>query len=260
MNKAAFLWGRRAAHDRAAVERIATPAPPVALHADSLDALDALIAGRIDALTAYQDAAYAERYRHLVERVQRAEQPLGMQRLTEAVARQYFRLLAYKDEYEVARLHTDPAFWARIDAGFEGDYTVRFHLAPPLLARIDPRTGRVPKRSYGSGMIRVFRLLARLKGLRGTRWDPFGWTAERRAERELITRYEADIAELLDTLSFLRHPLAVDIARWPEGVRGYGHIKTANMLKAETLRAQLLGRWRTPSDEAGASAPARHAA
>jgi len=245
MNKAAFLWGRRAAHDLAAVERIALPSAPLELRPRGLDAL---VERHAQWLTDYQDAAYAERYRHLVTRVRRAEAMFGMEKLTEAVAHNYFKLLAYKDEYEVARLYTDPAFWSRIDTTFEGDYTVHFHLAPPLLARIDPRTGRVPKRSYGPRMMRVLRLLARLKRLRGTRWDPFGWTAERRAERELIERYEADVAELLDTLSFMRHKLALEIAGWPETVRGYGHIKSANMARAEAIRSTLLARWRQTSE------------
>ncbi|WP_227816699.1 indolepyruvate ferredoxin oxidoreductase family protein [Nitrogeniibacter aestuarii] len=257
MNKAAFLWGRRAAHDLARVERIA--APEAATAEKEVD-LDALIERRAQWLSGYQDTAYAERYRQLVERVRRAEATLGSERLTQAVAFHYFRLLAYKDEYEVARLYCDPDFWARIGATFEGEYEVRFHLAPPLTARVDPRTGRVPKRSYGKGMRHIFRLLARLKRLRGTRWDPFGWTSERRAERELITRYEADVAELLDTLSFLRHPLAVQIAECPATIRGYGHIKAANMKRAEAERERLLEQWRDMSTVTAESTDNRRAA
>ena len=243
MNKKALLWGRRAAHDLSAVQRFAHPAPVVPLHATSLDDT---IARRVNWLTAYQDAAYAERYRLLVERVRAAEAPLGNTRLSEAVARNYFKLLAYKDEYEVARLYTDAAFWDKLHATFEGSYTIQFHLAPPLTTKPDPTTGRIAKRAYGARMMRVFRLLARLKGLRGTRWDVFGYSAERRAERALIVQYEKDIAELLETLTFLRHKQAVAIASLPDGIRGYGHIKAKNMAEAARRRDTLLAEWRAP--------------
>ncbi len=244
MNRKAFLWGRRAAHDRAAVERHARPAPA---RSEVPPDLDALVARRMEALTAYQDAAYAARYRALVERVRAAEAARvgpGSTRLAEAVAHNYFKLLAYKDEYEVARLYTDPAFWEKVEASFDGDYSVRFHLAAPLLARPDPNTGHIAKRSFGPGMMRVFRLLARLKGLRGTRWDIFGHTAERRAERALIAEYEADVAELIDSLGHDRLPLALEIARLPEGIRGFGHVKAHAMRAAAQQRRALLARWR----------------
>ena len=173
----------------------------------------------------------------------------GSSRLAEAVAHNFFKLMAYKDEYEVARLYTDPAFWQQVEARFEGDYSVRFHLAAPLLARPDPNTGHIAKRAFGPGMMRVFRLLARLKGLRGTRWDVFGYTAERRAERALIAEYEADVAELLDSLSYDRLPLAVDLASLPAGIRGFGHVKAAAMQSAAKQRRTLLARWRQPQAE-----------
>jgi indolepyruvate ferredoxin oxidoreductase len=245
MNRRAFLWGRRAAHDRAAVERHARPARA---QSDRPPALDEIVARRVDTLTAYQDAAYAERYRSLVDRVRAAEAARvgpASTRLAEAVAHNYFKLLAYKDEYEVARLYADPTFWAKVDARFEGDYSVRFHLAAPLLARPDPNTGHIAKRAFGPGMMRVFRVLARLKGLRGTRWDLFGYSAERRAERALIAEYEADVAELLDSLGDDRLPLALDIARLPEGIRGFGHVKAAAMQSAAKQRRALLARWRS---------------
>ncbi len=249
MNRRAFLWGRRAAHDLAAVERHARPAQAQSAHPLGLDEL---IARRVDTLTAYQDAAYAARYRALVDRVRAAEAArVGPHstRLAEAVAHNYFKLLAYKDEYEVARLYTDPAFWQQVEVRFEGDYSVRFHLAAPLLARPDPNTGHIAKRTFGPGMMRVFRLLARLKGLRGTRWDVFGYTAERRAERALIAEYEADVAELLDSLSYDRLPLAVDLASLPAGIRGFGHVKAAAMQSAAKQRRALLARWRQPQAE-----------
>ena len=251
MNKQAFLWGRRAACDLAAVTRIARPPRAEPLHPPGLDEI---IARRMRYLTDYQDAAYARRYQLLVERVRAAEAPLGMTRLAEAVAHNYFKLLAYKDEYEVGRLYSDPAFWSQLDDAFEGDFEVRFHLAPPFLSRPDPVTGRIAKRIYGEGMKRVFRLLARLKGLRGTRWDIFAHTEERRAERALIQQYEQDIGELLDSLSFLRHKQAVEIARIPEGIRGFGHVKARNMAAAETQRQALLARWRAPTPTAAQAA------
>ncbi|ENO90666.1 indolepyruvate ferredoxin oxidoreductase family protein [Thauera linaloolentis] len=257
MNKRAFLWGRRAAHDLAAVERFLAPAgTPASVPAPGLDAL---VERRAAMLADYQDAAYADRYRSLVQRVREAETHrvgAGSTRLAEAVARSYARLLAYKDEYEVARLYTDPAFWRQLESTFEGDYTVRFHLAVPLLARPDPVTGRRAKRSFGPGMLRIFRQLARFKGLRGTRWDPFGYTAERRAERALIAQFETDVDELLCTLSFDRLPLAIQIAALPERIRGFGHVKARNMAWAAKQRGELLAQWRA----APASPPPREPA
>ncbi|BAL26299.1 indolepyruvate ferredoxin oxidoreductase family protein [Azoarcus sp. KH32C] len=248
MNRQAFLWGRRAATDLTAVLRVAMPVEEVAAEAPTLDEV---IARRVEYLTDYQDAAYADRYRMLVERVRNAEQRVAgagnPERLAEAVARNYFKVLAIKDEYEVARLYTDPAFWQKVEGSFEGDFTVRFHLAPPLLAQPDPVTGKLHKKAFGPGMRRVFRWLARLRRIRGTRWDIFGRTEERRGERALITRYENDIAELLETLSFLRLPLAVQIASLPEQIRGFGHVKARNMKQADARRAALLEEWRKPA-------------
>ena len=247
MNSRAFLWGRRAAHAPDKVERFARPAEIVPIR--TID-LDDIVATRVEVLTAYQDKAYAARYRALVVKVREAElQVTGnarSARLTEAVARNYFKLLAYKDEYEVARLYSDPGFWRRIEDTFEGDYAVRFHLAPPLISRLDPQTGRIPKKAFGSGMKRVFGVLARLKGLRGTRWDLFGRTDERRMERALIAQYEQDITEILEGLSFLKLPLAVDLASLPDGIRGFGHIKERSAQKVERERERLLAAWRAP--------------
>ena len=245
MNRKAFLWGRRAAHDLAAVKRFIHPDPATPIRPPGLDAL---VERRVEFLTAYQNAAYAERYRLLVDRVRETEERRagrGSTRLAETVAHNYFKLLAYKDEYEVARLFTDPAFWDKVNASFEGDFDVRFHLAPPLVSRLDPLTGRIPKKAFGAGMMRVFGMLKKLKGLRGTRWDVFGYTAERRAERALITQYEQDIGELLDTLSYSRLALAQEIAALPQGIRGFGHVKMRNMEAAAHKREQLLTRWRS---------------
>ncbi|THF63923.1 indolepyruvate ferredoxin oxidoreductase family protein [Pseudothauera nasutitermitis] len=259
MNRAAFLWGRRAAHDADAVRRHAGLENEPAAPPD----LDAIVRVREQALAAYQDAAYAARYRALVDRVRAAETRVagaGTTGLSEAVARNYHKLLAYKDEYEVARLYTDAAFWTKVEETFEGDFAVRFHLAPPLSTRPDPNTGRIAKRSYGPRMRKVFALLARLKGLRGTRWDPFGHTAERRAERALIAQYEQDVAELLAALSAARLALATEIAALPDGIRGFGHVKAGNMAKAAARREELLARWRRPADAPATEREAARAA
>jgi indolepyruvate ferredoxin oxidoreductase len=259
MNKKAFLWGRRAAQAPEAVTALAEPAAIVPPRPKTLDEV---IETRVDFLTAYQDAAYAARYRALVDKVRAAEMRsasgAGSTRLTEAVAHNYFKLLAYKDEYEVARLHTDPAFWARVNDSFEGDFEVRFHLAPPLLARPDPATGRIRKQAFGPRMLTVFRWLAKLRRLRGSRWDVFGYSAERRAERALIAQYERDVAELLDGLSFLRLPQAVEIANLPDQIRGFGPVKERNIAQVAARRKQLLAAWRQPVD-AGRSGRVRAA-
>jgi indolepyruvate ferredoxin oxidoreductase len=242
-NLKAFLWGRRAAHDRAAVERFARPATVVEL--PRAQTLDDLVTRRVSYLTDYQDAAYAGRYRSLVDKVRVAEAPLGSTCLAEAVARNHFKLLAVKDEYEVSRLHTDPAFHAKIAATFEGGYTLNFHLAPPLLAKTDPVTGRPLKRAYGPWMLTALRWLAKLKFLRGSALDVFGRTAERRMERELVAEYERDVATVLSRLDASNLDAAVTLAGLPEQIRGFGHVKlrTVEVMrkKREALLAELNG-------------------
>ncbi|MGK9168798.1 indolepyruvate ferredoxin oxidoreductase family protein [Inquilinus limosus] len=245
MNKAAFLWGRRAAYDLARVERLAAP-PQEQGHRLSRT-LDEVIARRVEQLTAYQDAAYAARYKALVDRVRVAEARLGREELTEAVARNYHKLLAYKDEYEVARLYTDGGFLKQLEAQFEGDYKLEFHLAPPSFAEKDPDTGHLKKRAFGPWVLKTFKLLARMKRLRGTALDPFGRTAERKAERQLIADYEAVVEELLARLGPDTHAVCVAIARVPEQIRGYGHIKEENREKAKAREAELLASLRTPA-------------
>ena len=244
MNRQAFLWGRRAAHGLAAVEAYAKP--PQAMAFKKTPTLEELVALRIEQLTAYQDAAYAARYAALVERVRQAEAVLGGTRLAQAVARYYFKLLAIKDEYEVARLYAESDFLDNIAASFEGDYTLRFHLAPPLLARPDPVTGVAKKSEFGPWMMGVFHRLAKLRRLRGTRWDIFGHSAERKLERQLIGNYEEDIAAILSTLSApsaATLSAAVELACLPEQIRGYGHVKMKSISAAraqrESLREQL---------------------
>ncbi|MFC5303091.1 indolepyruvate ferredoxin oxidoreductase family protein [Azospira restricta] len=237
-NHRAFLWGRRAAHDLAAVRRFAEPAAVVPL-TPAARGLDEIVARRAEILADYQDAAYAARYRALVERVRTAEAALGGTALAEAVARYYFKLLAIKDEYEVARLYADPAFLRRIEETFAGDYRLVFHLAPPLVATTDPNSGHPRKQAYGPWMLRAFRLLAKLRFLRGTAFDVFGKTAERRMERQLIADYEADVALIVDRLSAATLADAVALASVPERIRGFGHVKAAHVAAVAGERERL---------------------
>ena len=223
-NHRAFLWGRRAAHDPAAVERLALPEPP-----PPPPSLDETIATRVAYLTAYQDAAYAARYKALVEQVRAAEAPLRSTRLTEAVARYYFKLLAVKDEYEVARLYAETDFMERVKENFEGDYELHFHLAPPLLAKPDPTTGKVKKMEFGPWTMKLFRWLARQRKYRGTRWDIFGRSPERKVERQLIADYEADVALMLARLSPQTIATCGELAALPEKIRGFGHVKAKSV-------------------------------
>ncbi|MGH8679808.1 MAG: indolepyruvate ferredoxin oxidoreductase family protein, partial [Burkholderiales bacterium] len=248
MNQAAFLWGRRAATDLAAVERLIQPKPEAVADSRISESLDEMIARRVEFLIAYQNAGYAARYQALVERVRAAEASIkGASGLTEAVARYYFKLLAYKDEYEVARLYTDGSFELKIRQVFDGDYKLHFHLAPPLLARRNPDTGELVKAEYGRWMLGAFRLLAKLRFLRGTAFDLFGYSRERRMERALIGQYEATIEELRARLSAQNHSLAVRIASIPEEIRGYGHVKERHLKQARAKEAELLAEFRSPA-------------
>ncbi|WP_275544669.1 MULTISPECIES: indolepyruvate ferredoxin oxidoreductase family protein [unclassified Pseudomonas] len=238
LNQQAFLWGRRAAHDLAAVEKVAAPKVVEAPHCSTLEEI---VADRVQRLTAYQNAAYAERYRELVERVRKADTD-AEQRLSKAVARYYFKLLAYKDEYEVARLYSDATFRKQLEAQFEGDYQLQFHLAPSWLSKPDAVTGEPRKRSFGPWMLKAFGVLARFKFLRGSALDPFGHSAERRLERELIEEYEANVAYLLAELNGSNYRTAVALAEIPEQIRGYGHVKEAALAKAREQATQLKAR------------------
>ncbi len=148
--------------------------------------------------------------------------------------------MAYKDEYEVARLHSDDAFRAKLDAQFTGNYSIRFHLAPPLLSRADPKTRKVKKYEFGPWLMTVFRLLAKLKWLRGTRWDVFALTSERRQEREDLARYQADLAEVCDRLTPNNYRVAQQLMKLPEQLRGYGHVKARNREALLAARSLLL--------------------
>ncbi|HWS76162.1 MAG TPA: indolepyruvate ferredoxin oxidoreductase family protein, partial [Quisquiliibacterium sp.] len=243
-NKATLLWGRRAAHDPQQVAAAAGVAP-VADAPALARALPELVERRAAMLVDYQDAAYAARYRALVDAVAQAERRVtrSSTALAEAVAHNFHKLMAYKDEYEVARLYTDGRFLEKLNASFEGDFSLRFHLAPPLLSRRDPATGELVKRSYGPWMFKAMRLLARLKGLRGTALDPFGRTEERRTERRLVDEYEQAIQGLLGSLDIGNLQVAIQIARLPEKIRGFGHVKERNLAEAQRERELLLRRF-----------------
>jgi len=248
MNLGAFRWGRRAAADRTAVEALVAPPAGNVVPLRPTSTLDEIVASRVQHLTGYQNSELAERYRALVERVRSVEQRVvaGQSALAEAVARYYAKLLAYKDEYEVARLFAEAAFASQLNSQFEGDFKLKFHLAPPLFASRDPTTGRLLKQEFGPWMLPAFRLLAKLKGLRGTAFDLFGYTAERREERALIREYEGLIDELLGGLTPANHSLAVKLASIPDDIRGYGHVKDVHLAKARRKQDDLLALWRQP--------------
>ena len=167
----------------------------------------------------------------------------GQTVFAEAVARNLYKLMAYKDEYEVARLYVEGAFAAQLNQQFEGDFKLKFHLAPPLFARRDPETGRLMKQEFGGWMLHAFRVLAQLKFLRGTAFDPFGYTAERKEERALIGQYESLVDELLAGLSPQNLDLAVKLASIPDDIRGYGHVKLANVTLVRAQWKELLDRF-----------------
>ncbi|MDP2817343.1 MAG: indolepyruvate ferredoxin oxidoreductase family protein [Polaromonas sp.] len=244
-NKTAFEWGRRAAHDPASVDRLSTSAQVIAMPAPR-HGLAEWVARRVAFLTDYQNAAYAKRYESFVGRVQQAESALGKTQLTQAVARYLFKLMAYKDEYEVARLHTDRSFHDRVGAMFEGDYKLNYHLAPPLIAKTNDK-GELQKQKFGPWMLSAFKGLARLKGLRGTALDPFGRTDERRMERALIVQYEGSIEEILKSLDAGNHAAAVEVARIPELIKGYGHVKARHVDLAQPQWAEALAAFRRPT-------------
>ena len=237
-NKRSFLWGRRAAVDLKRVERIATPTQAIVVQMPV--SLDNVIKQRVEFLTAYQDSAYAARYQELVARVRAAETDKGLgNKLSTAMAKYYFKLMAYKDEYEVARLYTDGKFVEQLQSQFEGKFSVKFNLAPPLFAKKDGQ-GRLVKAEFGSWMWSAFKLLARLKGLRGSAFDIFGYTEERKMERALIQEYREMIDALVAGLSAENHAVAVELANLPEQVRGFGHVKEKNVATFRTEKKRLL--------------------
>ncbi|WP_265943474.1 indolepyruvate ferredoxin oxidoreductase family protein [Dechloromonas sp. A34] len=258
MSLAAFRWGRMVVVDRAFVEaeiaKARTGSSVIKLHAAPklsavaqaiVDAIGAqgevrrLVEIRVPELIAFQDEAYARRYAQVVRRVLTAEQRVTPEsKLAEAAARYLYKLMAYKDEYEVARLHTDPAFLAELDAQFPQGYSVKYNLAPPLLAKADPATGELQKKQYGGWMFKAFKHLAGFKGLRGGALDVFGKTGERRLERQLIADYIALLDDILGRLTSDNHAAAVVLASVPDEIRGYGHVKEKSIVAAGALQAE----------------------
>jgi indolepyruvate ferredoxin oxidoreductase len=249
-NKAAFEWGRYCAHDLASVQALFKAAQVIEFV--KKPSLDEMLARRVEFLSGYQDAAYAATYKAYVDKVRAAEAPLASTKLSEAVARYLFKLMAYKDEYEVARLHTDPAFTSRIAAMFEGDYKLVHHLAPPATASKNDK-GELIKQPFGPWVRSVFVLLTKLKGLRGTAFDPLGRSEERKTERALIGEYRAAIDEVLGALTRERLALAVEIARLPEDIRGYGHVKERQLEAARVKWQGLMVAWRSRADSRAAA-------
>ena len=249
LNRCAFLWGRKLARD---------PKPPSrrAQAERREDAeLDARIAFWADHLTAWQNRAWAERYRRWVERAREVERRVvsGREALSRAVVEALAHLMSYKDEYEVARLYADGVFEAQLREEFESWKRIRFHLAPPLLAAPDPETGRPRKIRFGPWLRHLFPLLARLRVLRGTPFDIFGWTAERRRERRLIAEYEALLDRVLDRLEPGNYDLAVELLRLPLAVRGFGPVKAAAIERFEARKRDLLARFEGGSALAAAA-------
>ena len=240
-NRAAFEWGRRCAHDLKAVQALFQTAQVIRLVKKT--SLVEMLSRRVAFLTAYQNAAYAQSYLAFVEKVRAAEAPLGKTQLAEAVARSLFKLMAYKDEYEVARLHLDTSFADKVSAMFEGDFTLNYHLASPLFASRNER-GELQKKTFGPWLRTGFKLLARLKGLRGTPFDVFGRTEERRQERALIAEYRASLEEVLTALTPENHAIALEIARIPELIKGYDHVKARHLAPARLQWAALMASFR----------------
>ena len=250
-NQEAFEWGRRCAHDLEAVRALYQASQVIQFV--KKPSLEEMLDKRVEFLTAYQNAAYAQQYRDFVAKVRAAEEPLAQgTRLSQAVARYLFKLMAYKDEYEVARLHTEAAFTQKISEMFEGDYKLVHHLAPPGFAKKDEQ-GHLLKKSYGPWMRKAMGWLAGMKGLRGTALDPFGRTEERRTERALIVEYRQCIETLLAGLTADKLALAVEIASIPEDIRGYGHVKEHHLAAARIKWQSLMTRW---NGSAAAAAPA----
>jgi indolepyruvate ferredoxin oxidoreductase len=268
-NRQAFLWGRRAAQDLQAVERIAlgtTPATQVVrFEPRRQESLQDLVANRAAFLADYQDKAWAARFQTLIGRIEQAggdtgattgartgnqaSSLAGSEALSRTAARGLFKLMAHKDEWEVARLYARPQFQAELEQAFEGNLKLRFHVAGGPFGRHDPQTGRLQKREVGPWLMTAFRCMAPLRRLRGTLLDPFRHSAERKLAQHLLAEYEADLERLMRELTPERHALAIQIASWPDRIRGYGHVREAHASKVAQERADLWARWALAQEE-----------
>jgi indolepyruvate ferredoxin oxidoreductase len=269
MSLLAFKWGRMAVVDldfvKAEIHKFdAKPVKSHVLSAEARQIVDSvgatgevkrLVEVRVSDLIEYQDADYARRYAAKIKGVVEAEKRVAPEStaLSEAAARYFYKLMAYKDEYEVARLHADPEFLAELDAQFPNGYTVEYNLAPPMFSKRDPETGELIKQKYGAWVLKAFRKLATFKNLRGGSWDFFGKTEERRHERQAIEDYSKLLDEITGRLSRDNHAVAVQLASVPDDIRGYGHVKEKNVELAKAKEAKLLEAFRNPQ-------PARAAA
>jgi indolepyruvate ferredoxin oxidoreductase len=242
LNLDALALGRLAAHDRAACAALLAGDEPVDSDTDTPPSADELLRERMAWLAEYQNDRYADTYREVVLAVQSAEQrlPGHSEALTRAVLRYLYKVMAYKDEYEVARLYCDGAFQKALEAQFDGQFELTFHLAPPLFARRDPSTGMPAKREYGAWMLGVMRTLAKLKWVRGGVLDLFGMTDERRRERYIRDEYIALMRRIAAQLTLDNHAVAVELAEIPERIRGFGHVKLQHIERAEEAQAALL--------------------
>lgn len=242
-NKQSFLWGRRAAHDLAAVLQIITPATPVVDQTSELS----FVEKRAGDLVAYQNQAYANAYSDFIQLVREKETQVipGCSELTDAVAKSLYKLMAYKDEYEVARLYTDGRFKQALENQFEDGGKLKFHLAPPLISARDPDTGKLIKKEYGGWIFHAFKLLSALKGLRGTPFDLFGYMEERKIEQQLIVEYRALVGELLSGLNAKNHSLAVEVALTALQIRGYGHVKMENLDGVREQQSKLMSDYKS---------------
>ncbi|HXF90824.1 MAG TPA: DUF6537 domain-containing protein, partial [Candidatus Nitrosotenuis sp.] len=238
-NITAFNWGRLAAVALETVRSFAHKNHRVDPDHLFSSSTDEMIERRADFLVKYQNRAYADRYLKLMDQVKSIDHELGQELLTKAAAQTYFRLMAYKDEYEVARLYTDGTFLRRLREQFDGPVKLKFHLAPPLLAKKDPKTGHLQKMTFGSWMLTAFKILAKFKVLRGSKLDIFGYTKERRMERQLIADFETMITALLPKVTANNYELACEIAALPQKIRGYGHVKDKNYANVQEHHEKL---------------------
>jgi indolepyruvate ferredoxin oxidoreductase len=214
------------------------------------ETLEELIERRVDFLSDYQNRDYAKKYQGLVDRVRGKEQSgKNIDGLTEAVARYYFKLMAYKDEYEVGRLYANGVFQKKVEQLFEGNYKVRYHLAPPLFAKKDPETGFLKKKEFGSWVLGAFKILSRMRFLRGTAFDIFGWTDERKMERQLIEDYRLLVEEILDSVNESNFDIAKRLLSLPEEIKGFGHVKEANVIQVRASWQELLHQYRNAGEE-----------
>jgi indolepyruvate ferredoxin oxidoreductase len=241
-NKRAFELGRYAAQYPDQVTKLITP--DQAVQWVKSESLEHMVKRRVEFLTAYQNKAYADRYEIWVRKIEQAEKNLGhnTHQLSKAVAKYLFKLMSYKDEYEVARLHTDTQFLSRVKSMFDGPVTLKYNLAPPTFSSKNEK-GELVKKEFGSYMLPAFRVLSKLKFLRGTAFDVFGYTHERKTERQLIADYEKQLDVILNGLTSSTLPLAIELASIPEHIRGYGHVKEAHLAKAKVIWDEKRALW-----------------